>query len=85
MADASGGKRTVQDIMSAPVMTASSSEPVADAAARMVEAGVGSVVIVEDGRPVGILTERDLVRVPAAGLDAGSPVSEGRTKDPGTI
>ena len=28
----------------------------------MIERGVGSVVVVDPGKPVGILTERDLVR-----------------------
>ena len=39
----------------------------AEAAARMREQRVGSVVVVDDDRPVGILTERDLVRIAAAG------------------
>jgi CBS domain-containing protein len=33
----------------------------ADTAALMAKAGVGSVIVVEDGRPVGIVTDRDLV------------------------
>jgi CBS domain-containing protein len=36
----------------------------------MRDRGIGSVVVVEDGRPVGIVTERDLVhRVMAASMD----------------
>lgn len=33
----------------------------ADTAALMAKAGVGSVIVVEGGRPVGIVTDRDLV------------------------
>ncbi len=61
--------RTVADIMSRPVITAEPAETVAAAAARMEEHHVGSVVVVDSGRPIGILTERDLVRL-AASADA---------------
>lgn len=61
----------VSDLMSAPVVTASPGQTVSSAADAMVLAGVGSVVVVGDpGLPVGILTERDLVRASAAGADA---------------
>lgn len=41
-----------------------------DVATLMVTQGVGDVIVVEEGKPVGILTDRDLVaRVMAAGLD----------------
>lgn len=78
--------RTVADIMSSPVVTAEPSEALAKAAGRMHEHGVGSVVVVDGGRPVGILTERDLVRLAASGTDAAaSPVSEWMTPDPHTV
>jgi citrate synthase len=84
MADA---RHTVGGIMSSPVVTAAASETVADAAARMLERKVGSVVVVDDGeRPIGILTERDLIRIAAAGADpTASKVSEWMTGDPDTI
>ena len=63
--------RTVGDIMSTPVIVAAPDDKVAEAAARMREQRVGSVVVVDDSRPVGILTERDLVRIAAAGADTG--------------
>ena len=64
-------KRTVADIMSRPAVTATAEESVAAAADRMRAQGVGSVVVVDGDRPVGILTERDLVRLAAAGTDPG--------------
>lgn len=46
---------------------------VGDVASLMVTHGVGDVVVVEEGKPVGILTDRDLVaRVMAAGLNGKS-------------
>jgi CBS domain-containing protein len=46
------------------------SAPVRDAARRMRGAGVGSLVVMQDGRAVGIVTDRDLLtRVVARDLD----------------
>lgn len=73
--------------MSAPVVTAQPAETLAEAAQRMREHKVGSVVVVDhDSRAIGILTERDMIRVAAAGSDASrAKVSEWMTADPGTI
>src|SRR5690349_13743451 len=78
--------RTVADVMSHPVETALPSETIAEAAARMRERKVGSVVVVDGERPIGILTERDLVRFAASGADAsGTKVSEWMTGDPDCV
>lgn len=54
-----------------PVITATLDDAVFDVACRMRAERVGCVVVVRDGRPVGILTDRDIVlRVVAEGLDA---------------
>jgi CBS domain-containing protein len=46
---------------------------------------VGAVVVVEGGRPVGILTDRDLaLRLLAAGREAQTPVREVMSGDPVT-
>jgi citrate synthase len=76
----------VSEIMSAPVVTASSTETVADAAARMRDQSVGSVVVTAGDRAVGILTERDLVRLASAGADAGGDaVAAWMTPDPDCV
>jgi citrate synthase len=77
----------VSDIMSAPVVTASPAQTLASASDAMVLAGVGSVVVVGDpGLPVGILTERDLVRASAAGVDARlATVGEWMTAAPDVV
>jgi citrate synthase len=79
--------RTVGEIMSSPVVTADPSDTVVEAAGRMEERAVGSVVVVDSThRAVGILTERDLIRFAAAGDDPrGTKVSEWMTEDPATV
>src|SRR5688572_21466706 len=77
---------SVGELMSSPVVTALPDETVADAATRMRDASVGSVVVVDGDRPIGILTERDLVRWGAAGVDPGaSKVAEWMTSEPEVV
>jgi len=84
-ADVSGG-RSVADIMSHPVVTAIVGETIAEAAGRMRERRVGSVVVVEGDKPVGILTERDMIRIAAAGADTGADkVAEWMTPNPDSV
>jgi len=52
----------VDKIMSSNVISLDISKTVGDAAALMTEKKVGSVIVTKDGRPFGIITERDLVR-----------------------
>ena len=59
---------TVRDIMTTDVVTISETATVREAAKLMSEKGVGCLIVLRDGEPVGILTERDiLVRVVAEG------------------
>jgi citrate synthase len=80
-------ERTVADLMSRPVVTAQPAETVAVTAQRMRENKVGSVVVTDhDDRAIGILTERDMIRLAAAGSDASTAkVSEWMTADPYTV
>lgn len=60
----------VRDIMASPPVTASPDLSVLDAARLMKERNIGSIIVQDGARPVGILTERDLVgKVVAAGRD----------------
>src|SRR5436305_15029517 len=79
---ADGAKqRTVSDLMTPDVLTANPSETIADVSSRMGERKVGSIVVVDDTRPVGILTERDMIKIAASGTDTSIPkVSDGRTE-----
>ena len=61
---------TVADVMTPGVETTTSSEALRDAARTMREGDFGSMPVVDDGRLVGILTDRDIVvRGVAEGLD----------------
>jgi citrate synthase len=63
----------VRDLMTSPAVTCSADDTLAEAAQVMQEAETGSVVVTDDGKVVGILTERDLLRAAAA---AGEPDHE---------
>jgi CBS domain-containing protein len=64
---------TIQSLLSRPVSTLSSTATCAEAARRMRRQNIGSIVVEEDGVPIGIVTDRDLaLRLVAEELDAGS-------------
>lgn len=67
------------------VIEAASDETLLDAMSRMQFEEVGSVAVVEHGRLIGILTERDLSRAFADGVDPGqATVGEYMTEEPVT-
>jgi signal-transduction protein with cAMP-binding, CBS, and nucleotidyltransferase domain len=69
----------VAEVMSQPPITAAPTLTLADAARRMREAGISALVTIgDDGRPQGILTERDmLVAVAERGAAAlSAPISD---------
>ncbi len=64
---------TIESLLSRPVATLSVKASCAEAARRMRRENVGSIVIEDEGTPIGIVTDRDLVlRLVADELDAGS-------------
>jgi CBS domain-containing protein len=78
---------SVGQLCTREVDTASFAETVLVAAQRMRDRQVGTLVVVDEARPVGIVTDRDLtVRVLATGLDPETArVSEVMTPSPTTI
>jgi CBS domain-containing protein len=54
-------------------------------AERMVDKDVGAVLVIEHGRLVGILTERDILRAVAGGITDDTLVSDWMTPDPETM
>ena len=67
---------------------ADATEPAAEAACRMRDRSVGTLIVVDrDGRPAGLVTDRDLaIRVVAAGRDAhATTVREVMTEHPKTV
>lgn len=60
----------VKGIMKRPVITIDEESLVYEMAKTMREEGIGCIVVMGDGKPVGIVTERDIIhRVVAEGLD----------------
>ena len=55
----------VREIMQTPAATISPGSPVVEAANRLRDEGIGSLVVVGDGESVGIITESDIVAVTA--------------------
>lgn len=60
----------IESLLRRPVCTLPPETPCREAAQLLRDEGVGCVVVAEDERPLGIVTDRDLVvRVMATGLD----------------
>jgi CBS domain-containing protein len=54
------------------VLTVEEGDSFHDAAIWMIERGIGSAVVLNDGKPTGIITDRDALRVIARGTDIDS-------------
>ena len=72
----------VRDLIKRKPVTAGLNATLSDVAKLMKENDVGSVVITEGNKPVGIITERDLVYAVADGLSPETPVTKVMSYDP---
>jgi CBS domain-containing protein len=76
----------LRDLMSTRVALTAPEVPVAEAAALMIKANVGSAVVMQGRFLAGILTERDVLRAAAAGEDLRvSRVADWMTPDPQSV
>jgi CBS domain-containing protein len=75
----------VREHMSRNLLSVEPGDTITEVAQRMVERNLGSVLVLDRGRLVGIMTERDLLRAVARGLHADALVAQYMTKDPDTI
>src|SRR5689334_4354666 len=75
----------VQQHMSGDLLTVDPAAPVVAVAQRMAERNVGAVLVTDDGRLAGIMTERDIMRAVARGLRDDAVVGQCMTADPDTI
>jgi CBS domain-containing protein len=62
----------IGSLITRAVLTVEESDSFSDAAIWMMERGVGSAVVMKDGKPTGIITDRDALRVIARGGDMAS-------------
>jgi CBS domain-containing protein len=76
---------TAADIMSSDVLSVPPDATLPAAAAEMSARRVGAVLVLEEGRLVGILTERDILRAVAESRVEGSTVADLMTRHPETI
>lgn len=61
----------IASLVTRSVLTVEAGDLVRDAAIWMMERGVGSAVVMIEGRPAGLITDRDALRVIARGDDPG--------------
>ncbi|MEM2679575.1 MAG: CBS domain-containing protein [Candidatus Hadarchaeales archaeon] len=68
---------TVEDFMTRKVVKIDASRTIAEAARLMAEEKVGSIIVFQEDRPVGIVTDRDIVvRAVARGLSMDEKVEK---------
>lgn len=64
--------KAVGDLMTAPAVTAAPTMTIRQAANMMRGRSIGCLVVVDSGRPVGIVTVSDLLEVVGRGVDRGA-------------
>ena len=75
----------LEELMKRTVVAVAPEDTIGETAQKMVDAGVGSAVVLDGGRLIGILTERDLMRAVAGRVHASEArVREWMTADPVT-
>jgi CBS domain-containing protein len=76
----------IGDMMTREVLSVAPEDTIGEAAQKMVERGVGSAVVLDFGRLIGIFTERDLLRAVADRVHSSEArVREWMTADPITV
>ncbi len=68
----------VRDVMNSPVVSASPGDTLSDLARKMKEEKIGSIVIMENGKPAGLVTDWDIV---SSGVVRDVKPSEIKAKD----
>jgi CBS domain-containing protein len=77
---------SLRELMSRDLLTVVPEETLGEAAEKMAGKGVGAALVMDAGRLVGILTERDLLAAVAARVQTSeAPVREWMTEKPVTV
>jgi CBS domain-containing protein len=76
----------VRDVMTSVLLTAAAGTTIAEAASLMAQRRVGSAIVMEGGRLLGIFTERDIVKALSHdGSATQQPIGHWMTRVPQTI
>ena len=76
--------KSVGDVMTRELLELAEETRLIEAAAAMTARRVGSALVVADGRLIGIVTERDVLRAVGSG-DVGGHVRDWMTRHPETV
>jgi CBS domain-containing protein len=77
---------TVADVMTQNPVTVDGAEPVREAARRMRDDDTGAIIVTQDGRVAGLVTDRDIaVRIVAEGKDSSTAVRDACSSDVTTV
>lgn len=71
--------------MSRDLLTVAPGDSLTEVAQRMVDRDVGAVIVCDGDELAGILTERDVLRAVAAGVEESTVVADWMTRDPETM
>ncbi len=71
--------------MSRDLLSVEPGDSLTEVAKRMVAKDVGAVLVNDGERLIGILTERDVLRAVAEGIEADTTVADWMTRDPDTL
>jgi CBS domain-containing protein len=74
-----------RDHMSRDLLTVSPGDGLTEVAQRMVDRDVGAALVTDGAELAGILTERDVLRAVAAGIEDDTVVADWMTRDPETM
>jgi CBS domain-containing protein/sugar phosphate permease len=72
--------KAVKEVMKSPPVTLYPQATLADAARTMAEKNIGFVVLTEGDKPVGVVSERDVVKALASGMPLNTPLEKIATK-----
>ena len=65
-----------KDVMKTDIIELDGSVSIQDAASKMTDAKIGSVIVTSEGKHVGILTEKDFISIAAEGRPLFTAISE---------
>lgn len=75
----------VRSVMSGNVLSVDPDDPVSEAAGAIADTGIGSLLVVDDGELVGVVSERDVVRATATLAEGATLTQQKESAQPGPV